>query len=75
MSNPFAHTESILRSAAKLAVKEGLKLEFRWTDLGDLYHVYGVNATGARLFAMLKRRAAAAGPTSSSGGAVPIQAP
>lgn len=56
MSNPFKQTEKILRAAAKLAVAEGLDLEFKWTDLGDLYHVHGVNANGRRLFEMLKRR-------------------
>jgi hypothetical protein len=53
--------ERLLRSAAKIAKRRGLgNLPFTYRDLGDLYHVYGVNASGAKLVDMLERRQRAA---------------
>lgn len=52
-------TQRLLQRAAKLAKKQGLSsVPFSWSDLGDVYHVYGVNARAEHLVALLARRQA-----------------
>lgn len=57
MAHPLEATGRLLRDTAKLARTRGLgHLELRWEDIGDLYHVYGVNASPDKLLRMLERR-------------------
>lgn len=54
---PLEDTDALLHKTALLAKTRGLKgLEFTVADIGDLYHVYGVNATPAVFLRMLVDR-------------------
>lgn len=50
-------TEELLHQTAVLAKQKNLRgLTFTMSDIGDLYHVYGVNATAHKFLAMIVRR-------------------
>ena len=56
--NTMDKIDRLLRKTGELAGRQGIShLEIDLSkDLGDAFHVYGVNLTPAKLLAMLKRR-------------------
>jgi hypothetical protein len=53
----FKKTEALIKKAAGILRKRGVTcVTFAWSDLGDIYHVHGVNASATHLADALERR-------------------
>lgn len=51
-------TNALIKKAAGILRKRGVTcVTFGWSDLGDIYHIYGVNASATHLADLLERRA------------------
>jgi hypothetical protein len=55
--NPFKKEDALLKQAAAILRKRGVThVTFGLSDLGDIYHIYGVNASATHLADLLERR-------------------
>jgi hypothetical protein len=55
--NPFKKEDALLKKAVAILRKRGVKYaRFQWSDLGDIYHIHGVNASATHLADLLERR-------------------
>jgi hypothetical protein len=58
MKNPFKNVNLMINQAARILRRKGRLggATFTWQDVGDIYHVYGVNASGKHLAALIINR-------------------
>ena len=60
MTTFFKKTNTLIKKAADILRKRGVThVTFGLSDLGDIYHIYGVNASATHLADLLERRSKA----------------